>query len=384
MTTFLPSPYHTSGRQGAVIDSIVVHWMAESLAATDAEFAAGPRHVSAHYGIEDTTIHQYVADVDTAWHAGDWPENTRSIGIEHSAAPGRPATAATIATSVDLMVTLCRRYGIDPAHIYPHNKFTTTDCPGTLPLAAMVASVRAQLDERTTMTRKMYDAVTPANIPFDAQMVAGYVDGRYAWKAADWARFPSAVKVRIAVFPSTNDGNCLDIERGDATPLQAPGWVAMRRKAGIDPSVYCSLSIWQNVKAAFQNAGVAEPHYWIAAYPGNGPNLYPGAVAHQYANPGPVDISVVADYWPGVDAAPVAPHGTPSQPSRSDTRPPLPTRNIPMTIAIQKAVHVTADGMWGNATSAAATAVIRRVLTNVPYLQGWVGVKADGVWGAHL
>jgi len=152
--------------------------------------------------------------------------------------------------------------------------------------------------------RTCYDAIHPANIPTNAQMVAGYVDGRYAWTAADWARFPHAVKVRIAVFSSTNDGHVLDVEPGCSTPASAPGWVQRRRKAGVDPTVYCSLSAWPTVRAAFAAAKVAPPHYWVAAYPGNGPKLYPGSVAHQYANPGPVDISVVADIWPGVDTTP--------------------------------------------------------------------------------
>jgi len=156
-----------------------------------------------------------------------------------------------------------------------------------------------------TSLRKMYDAVTPENIPADAEMVAGYVDGLYKWTTADWARFPHAVKVRIAVLPRTNDGHVLDIELGNGSPTQAPTWVKMRRATGCDPTIYCSLSIWPRVKQAFNNQGVAPPHYWIAAYPGNGANLYPGSVAHQYANPGPVDISVVADYWPGVDPKPV-------------------------------------------------------------------------------
>jgi len=169
--------------------------------------------------------------------------------------------------------------------------------------------------------RRCYDAITPTNIPTNAQMVAGYVDGKYAWTAAEWARFPHAVKVRIAVFSSTNDGHVLDVEPGCSTAANAPGWVVRRRKAGIDPTVYCSLSAWPTVKAAFHNAGVADPHWWVAAYPGNGPNLYPGSVAHQYANPGPVDISVVADYWPGVDhisASPASPFPTTAPPIPED------------------------------------------------------------------
>jgi CHAP domain len=158
--------------------------------------------------------------------------------------------------------------------------------------------------------RIMYDSTNPADIPADAQMVAGYVDGIYAWSAEGWARFPNAVKVRIAVFSSTNDGHVLDVEPGCSTPASAPGWVLMRRAAGVDPSVYCNTSTWPTVKAAFQSAGVPEPHWWIAAYPGNGANLYAGSVAHQYANPltsgGHFDLTVVG-YWPGVDGTPVFP-----------------------------------------------------------------------------
>lgn len=147
--------------------------------------------------------------------------------------------------------------------------------------------------------RTMYDSVNPNSIPANANIVAGYVDGLYAWKS--WARFPNAIKVRIAVFASTNDGHVLDIETGDATPAQGPGWVIMRRKAGIDPTVYCNASTWSAVRAAFQAAGVAQPHYWIAEYPGNGPVIQAGAIAHQYQDVGPYDLSVVADYWPGID-----------------------------------------------------------------------------------
>jgi len=58
-----------------------------------------------------------------------------------------------------------------------------------------------------------------------------------------------------------------------------------------------------------------------------------------------------------------------------------PGRNIAMTLAIQRACHVTADGKWGPGTQTAASAVIRRTLTNVPYLQARVGTKVDGKWG---
>jgi len=156
------------------------------------------------------------------------------------------------------------------------------------------------------MTRTMHDAVTPSNIdPRAVQLVAGYLNGRYAWSAADWARFPDAVHVGISVRAYWTVGHVLDVETGDATPAEAPAWVQARRVAGADPTVYCNSSTWPAVRAAFAAAHVAEPHYWIARYDGD-PTIPDGAVAKQYRGnvaPG-IDVSAVRDFWPGVDPAP--------------------------------------------------------------------------------
>ena len=157
--------------------------------------------------------------------------------------------------------------------------------------------------------RTMYDAVTTANIPANARMVAGYIDRikLAPWTAADWARFPRAVKVEIVKKASTNAGHVLDVEPGDATPAEAPGWVRMRRAAGAIPTVYCNTSTWPSVRAAFRSAGVAEPYYWLARYDGKSDWdagwAAAGVVAKQYRGnvaPG-FDLSSVADHWPGVD-----------------------------------------------------------------------------------
>lgn len=152
------------------------------------------------------------------------------------------------------------------------------------------------------MTREMFDAVTPANIPANAQMVAGYLPpSRFAWSQASWDRFPNAAKVRIAVRASTNDGHVLDVEAGDATPAQAPGWARMRRASGYaTPAIYCSVSVQSQVIDAFNQAGEPLPLWWLAHYD-NVDALPAGAVAKQYADPGPYDRSIVADVWPGVD-----------------------------------------------------------------------------------
>lgn len=149
--------------------------------------------------------------------------------------------------------------------------------------------------------RTMYDAVNPHNIPGDAKMVAGYVDGLYANTDTMQRLFPDAVVVRIAVSSHTNDGHVLDVEQGDATPAESVHWVTLRRNAGADPSVYCSASVWPAVRKAFQDAHIIEPHYWIADWDGKAA-LPQGAVAKQYMNGHGYDTSVVADVWPGVDA----------------------------------------------------------------------------------
>lgn len=85
----------------------------------------------------------------------------------------------------------------------------------------------------------------------------------------------------------------------------------MRRKAGLaTPAIYCNRSTWPEVAREFDRQKVAPPLYWIAQYD-NRAQMIPGAIAKQYANPathggGHYDLSVVANYWPGVDPKPGA------------------------------------------------------------------------------
>lgn len=156
--------------------------------------------------------------------------------------------------------------------------------------------------------RIMWDATKAGNIPVTAEMVLGYDNGPISqWSAADWARFPYATKVHISVTPYANISDGLDVESGDATPAHAPGWVKMRRAAGLAyPFVYCNMSTLPAVRAAFAVQNVPEPLYGLAR-PGL-PQLevVPGAtvVFTQYEYAGGYDLSVVADYWPGIDPVP--------------------------------------------------------------------------------
>ncbi len=153
----------------------------------------------------------------------------------------------------------------------------------------------------------LYDSDNPDSIP-DGVWAAGYVDGyaANAWATRGWARFPNAK--RIAVFGQTNDGDCLDVERGDATPNEAPGWVLWRRAAGVQvPWVYCNRSNRSLVELALNAAGIAADQValWVATLDGTqtvpaGP--YPVA-AVQYANSlssgGHYDLSIVDAQYSG-------------------------------------------------------------------------------------
>lgn len=153
--------------------------------------------------------------------------------------------------------------------------------------------------------RTMYDSVQPTAIPRNADMVAGYINGTWKWSAADWVLFPDAVKIRIATQPEVLDGDVLDCELGDATPIECVVWVIHRRAMGADPTVYCSWADWPIVQAAFTKAHCKQPHYWIARY--NGVRELPSlngitAIAKQYANPpahkqGHFDLTCVSDEW---------------------------------------------------------------------------------------
>lgn len=142
--SWIGSPNYTQGRQGTKIDRVYVHWMVGTLASTDSVFQNKAVGTSAHYGIENGNIHQYVGEENTAYHAGTWTENLRSVGIEHSAAPGRDATQATLETSARLIAEICKRHGIpiDRAHIRKHSENIATQCPGTIPIDWLVARAK--------------------------------------------------------------------------------------------------------------------------------------------------------------------------------------------------------------------------------------------------
>lgn len=137
----LPSSNYTIGRDGRTIDKLLLHTMVGWIAAADARFQNPAQQVSAHYGVRlDGAIWQWVSDLDTAYHAGDWDVNQTSIGIEHEdgGAYMDPRPDALYAASARLVADLCRLYsvpcvrGTSGPGIYDHRQVHATACPDAL------------------------------------------------------------------------------------------------------------------------------------------------------------------------------------------------------------------------------------------------------------
>lgn len=162
--------------------------------------------------------------------------------------------------------------------------------------------------------RTMYDGINAdasaiaRDFP-DATMVAGYLDGTFAWSAAEWQMFPRAQHVTIVTSANANAGDVLDVEPGDATAAQTTGWIAMRKAAGLyRPTIYCSLSAVASVRAGTGSFILGKDYdLWIADWDGSTAVPYPAAVAKQYKNTPGYDVSAVFDDgWPH-RSAPIPP-----------------------------------------------------------------------------
>jgi hypothetical protein len=163
--------------------------------------------------------------------------------------------------------------------------------------------------------RTMYDSTDVMDIPANARMVAGYVDGRYANVRAMRARFRDAKVVTITVFGKAG-ADVGDIEPGCMTVDHGVRWARAEVAAGRKPTLYCMASMWPQVKAAVKAAGIGRKvSYWVASYD-DVSTIPAGAVAKQYRHGdlstigpkaysgGHFDVSSVVAYWPGVDPRP--------------------------------------------------------------------------------
>ena len=111
------------------INTIVIHMTQGSWSSAINYFASrNNTGASAHYTVRssDGFIGQSVRESDIAWHAGWWPTNAHSIGIEHEGYVGQPRwfTDAMYRSSARLSAYLAVKYHIpiDRKHIIGHDQ----------------------------------------------------------------------------------------------------------------------------------------------------------------------------------------------------------------------------------------------------------------------
>ncbi|HEV8671395.1 MAG TPA: N-acetylmuramoyl-L-alanine amidase [Candidatus Limnocylindria bacterium] len=151
------------GRDGNAVDLIVDHWTVVMFEGAIRRFKDPSSILSAHYVIgQDGRIAQLVSEDDTAYHAGMYAVNLRSIGIEHEAGPAMPPSDALYAASALLHRGIASRHGLAleaGTTVLPHHAIVPTECPGTLDLDRIVRDALEEDDMFTEDDRRMLQRV---------------------------------------------------------------------------------------------------------------------------------------------------------------------------------------------------------------------------------
>ncbi len=131
------------------IDRIVIHHNATTndAVARHTWYVSSGHGTSAHYQVTPDKIWGCVGENYVAYHAGNYPMNQRSIGIEHLNNTGAPTwtiAEETYRNSAKLIRDICERYNIpiDRQHIIKHGEVSATGCPGGIDIDRLVAMAR--------------------------------------------------------------------------------------------------------------------------------------------------------------------------------------------------------------------------------------------------
>lgn len=148
-----PKNKYTGTRLGFKIDRICIHHAAATkISVLDTTILKTARQVSAHYGVGETEIHQYVDEGDIAWHATHWDCNKHSIGIETVNSTGRvngrdndvnswKISDVTLNTLIKLVADIAKRNNLGDLvpgkNLVWHSMYHNTYCPGNYLIGKM-------------------------------------------------------------------------------------------------------------------------------------------------------------------------------------------------------------------------------------------------------
>lgn len=163
---------YTHGR-GHAVDHVVVHYTGTDASAHNnlVYFSRNAAKASAHYFVDrDGTLRQSVSEADTAWHAGKFAMNQRSVGIECVSA-GEDFTEEQVATLAAITQALMAKYGIPAENVIRHYDVTGKECPAPY------------LDP--AKWRALHDRITEGSIAPAARAQWVQKDGRWWYRHAD-------------------------------------------------------------------------------------------------------------------------------------------------------------------------------------------------------
>jgi N-acetyl-anhydromuramyl-L-alanine amidase AmpD len=114
----------TPGRDGNNVQYIVIHDTEGGWDASVSTLQNDPNKSVQYIVGTDGRTAQFVTEETTAWHAGNFYFNQRSIGIEHVGKSTQPYTEANYVASAKLVNHLADKYGVprDRAHIIGHDQ----------------------------------------------------------------------------------------------------------------------------------------------------------------------------------------------------------------------------------------------------------------------
>lgn len=169
--------------------------------------------------------------------------------------------------------------------------------------------------------RTMWDGINTdasyiARLVRPGDLVAYYIDGIYAWNAAEVAMFRNNQLVTITVFG--NPADVADAETGDMTAEAAGDWVRRQKAAGyLRPTIYRSLSVMDDIRRTTGNLILGKDwDAWVADYDNRTESVYPNSAAKQFRNASDFDESeVYDDGWPHRTASVVVPVTNPKWPA---------------------------------------------------------------------
>lgn len=153
--------------------------------------------------------------------------------------------------------------------------------------------MRVMYDGINTDAKKIKEVIKPGDL------VAYYIDGRYAWSTEEIALFPHNTHVTITVLG--NPADVADCETGDLSPQSAAEWVVRQRHHGyLRPTIYRSLSVMRDIRQSTGNLIMGRDwDSWVADYDNNPASVYPDSAAKQFRSTDDWDMSeVYDDLWP--------------------------------------------------------------------------------------